>query len=90
MPLGSTRRYAFAVAAAWACTAAHADEPAKAPVLTDETYAALRAEILPCESECAFEAVGWRPSFWDAVAEARTSGKPVFLWAMNGHPLGCT
>lgn len=31
--------------------------------------------------------MGWRPTSAEAVLEARAAGKPVFLWAMNGHPL---
>jgi len=26
----------------------------------------------------------------DAQAAAAREGKPIFIWAMDGHPLGCT
>jgi len=26
----------------------------------------------------------------DAQAAATREGKPIFIWAMDGHPLGCT
>lgn len=68
--------------------ALRAAEPA-APALTAETFAALRRAVAPSEAECSWQQVGWRPTFGDAVAEARTTGKPIFLWAMNGHPLAC-
>lgn len=54
------------------------------------TYGALSDALRPSEQEQAWRQVGWRPSFAEAVLEARAAGKPVFLWAMNGHPLACT
>ena len=46
--------------------------------------------ISPSKEELAYELVGWRSSFWPAVEEARRLGRPILLWTMNGHPLGCT
>ena len=66
-----------------------ADDPAGAPALTQKTYTKLKAAITPAPSECAWRETGWRPTFGEAVAEARQAGKPIFLWAMNGHPLAC-
>lgn len=66
-----------------------AGEPAAAPALTAETYPALKAAIAPVAGELAWREVGWRPTFGTAVAEARRTQRPVFLWAMNGHPLAC-
>ncbi|MCA8972528.1 MAG: hypothetical protein KDC95_22255 [Planctomycetes bacterium] len=34
--------------------------------------------------------IDWRATFGAAVREASQRKKPVLLWAMNGHPLGCT
>lgn len=48
------------------------------------------AFIRPDEDERRFEQVGWRNAFWPAVQEARALGRPLLLWTMNGHPLGCT
>jgi len=64
-----------------------AGEPA--PALTAETYASLKAAIAPTREESGWREVGWRPTFGTAVAEARRTQRPVFLWAMNGHPLAC-
>lgn len=66
-----------------------AGEPAAAPALTAETHAALKAAIAPAPGELAWREVGWRPIFGEAVADARRTQRPVFLWAMNGHPLAC-
>jgi hypothetical protein len=83
------RRIGLAFLVLLVASAASADDPV-APTLTDATFESLRDAILPCEEECGFEAVGWRASFGAAVDEAAREGKPVLLWAMNGHPLGCT
>ncbi len=48
------------------------------------------AFIRPSAKELAYEQIGWRTAFWPAVAEARRLGRPILLWTMNGHPLGCT
>jgi hypothetical protein len=49
-----------------------------------------RARIEPSAKELAYAEVPWRPSFWSAVQEAQKTERPILLWAMNGHPLGCT
>lgn len=46
--------------------------------------------IHPSEAELVYEQIGWRNRFWPAVEEARRLGRPILLWTMNGHPLGCT
>ena len=46
--------------------------------------------IRPNDDELSYEKIGWRSSFWPAIEEARELGRPVLLWTMNGHPLGCT
>lgn len=46
--------------------------------------------IRPSKAELAWERIGWRSRFWPAVEEARELGRPILLWTMNGHPLGCT
>jgi hypothetical protein len=74
--------------AALASSARPADEAR--PVLTETTYAEIRDRVLPTADELAFQKLGWRSTLWQAVVEARAAGKPVLLWAMNGHPLGCT
>ena len=46
--------------------------------------------IRPNRDELKFEAIGWRNRFWPAFQEAKELGRPILLWTMNGHPLGCT
>ena len=57
--------------------------------LSWERFEQVRAHVLPSPEEERWLAIGWRSRLWDAVEEARESGKPILLWAMNGHPLGC-
>jgi hypothetical protein len=60
------------------------------PELSAQNYADLKTYLLPAPSDLAWEAVDWRPTFREAVVEAQKMGKPVLLWAMNGHPLALT
>lgn len=53
-------------------------------------FAEWGAFIRPNSDELRFEGIGWRNAFWPAIEEARELGRPVLLWTMNGHPLGCT
>ncbi|MCH8274167.1 MAG: hypothetical protein IH851_05195 [Armatimonadetes bacterium] len=63
---------------------------AGAQVLSDDNFDRWLAFILPKPAECRFEAIPWRTSLWSAVIDAQKEDKPILLWAMNGHPLGCT
>lgn len=38
----------------------------------------------------AWEKVPFRTDLLEAREEAARTGRPLFLWSMNGHPLGCT
>ena len=49
-----------------------------------------RTLVEPSAKELAYAEIPWRPSFWSAVQEAQAAERPILLWAMNGHPLGCT
>ncbi|MEW6158925.1 MAG: hypothetical protein AB1813_15985 [Verrucomicrobiota bacterium] len=62
----------------------HAEE------LTQTTYAKWRDYILPKPQELAWLKIPWRNNLWEAAIEANQRDKPVLLWTMNGHPLGCT
>jgi hypothetical protein len=50
----------------------------------------LRRAIRPTETESAWLAIPWRTDLWQARREAAATGKPILLWEMDGHPLGCT
>ncbi|KAA0228585.1 MAG: hypothetical protein AKCLJLPJ_00562 [Fimbriimonadales bacterium] len=48
------------------------------------------AEVLPSPEEEKWLSIPWRTRLQDAVSAAEATGKPIFLWIMNGHPMGCT
>jgi hypothetical protein len=71
--------------------AANAVATSAAPYVQEPVTAAeVRAHVLPDALELAWKALGWRASLWQGVIDAQAAGKPILLWAMNGHPLGCT
>ena len=58
--------------------------------LSDENYEVWRDHILPDSGEMAWEQIPWLTTFKDGILAADSAGKPLLLWTMNGHPLGCT
>jgi len=46
--------------------------------------------VLPKPDEERWLQIQWRLDFAAARAEANDKGKPLFLWMMDVHPLGCT
>jgi len=48
------------------------------------------ASVLPTPQEERWLQVPWRANLMRARSESQQSGKPLFLWIMDGHPLGCT
>lgn len=89
-----------AVLAATACRSAdthappeepvHLAEPGRAPLLRDEDVARWSAHLAPRPDEVAWRAIPWHATLAEGVAAARAAEKPLLLWVMNGHPLGCT
>ena len=67
-------------------TLAHAEDA----VLNDDTLAAWRSFIVPRADERQDEQIDWAPSLADGLRRAHEQQKPLLLWMMNGHPLGCT
>jgi hypothetical protein len=68
-----------------------ADRPARplAPVPADQ-FAHLQTLIKPGADEEAWAQIPWLTSLWQARQRAAAEGKPILLWEMDGHPLGCT
>ena len=58
--------------------------------LNEKTYPMWRDFIQPTKQELAWSSIPWKSSFQEGLIEAGTQQKPMLLWAMNGHPLGCT
>jgi hypothetical protein len=59
------------------------------PIRVDQ-FAELHALIKPKSDEETWARIPWRTSLWAARQEAARAGKPILLWEMDGHPLGCT
>ena len=58
--------------------------------LNEENYGVWRDHILPDQQELAWQEIPWLTTFKDGIIAADTGQKPLLLWTMNGHPLGCT
>ena len=48
------------------------------------------AQVMPTPQENAFLEIPWRTNLDQARIDAQRESKPVFMYIMNGHPLGCT
>lgn len=48
------------------------------------------AEILPTKEDEKWLSIPWRTDLNQARLDAQKDSKPIFLWIMNGHPMGCT
>lgn len=64
-----------------------ADEEVSA--LTDADVASLVEELSPAPNR-KWREIPWDLSLTNGQAMAAESKKPLFVWAMDGHPLGCT
>ncbi len=72
-----------------ALSLAHTFGEAKNPTTVNaENFAELHASLQP--SEEAWTTIPWQVSLVPAQQLALKEGKPLFVWAMDGHPLGCT
>ena len=58
--------------------------------LTPARFAEVRKLIRPGDSEDKWATIPWLTSLTQARKEAAEHGKPILLWEMDGHPLGCT
>ena len=50
----------------------------------------LHSLIKPQSNEESWLKIRWLTSLWEARERAAAEGKPILLWEMDGHPLGCT
>lgn len=68
-----------------------APQGAEMPAAPDaSTLADWLTAIEPDAVESAYRAIPWRNELAPAIEEALALGRPILLWTMNGHPLGCT
>jgi len=57
--------------------------------LTDQEFQRLHSELQPA-ADAPWRTIPWKISLLEAQAAAARDGRPIFIWAMDGHPLGCT
>jgi hypothetical protein len=57
--------------------------------LDESEFRRLQRELRPKPDE-AWRTIPWRINLLEAQRTAAQEGKPIFIWAMDGHPLGCT
>ena len=48
------------------------------------------AEIIPRASDERWLKIPWRTDLLRARQDAHDTGRPIFMWLMDGDPLGCT
>ena len=52
--------------------------------------AAWRDYIAPRAAETRWQEIDWQGSISTGIQAAIETKRPMLLWLMNGHPLGCT
>ena len=62
---------------------------AEAPALSPDQFDKLRTLIKPDAGLEKWTQIPWQSSLWEARKQAAREGKPILLWEMDGHPLGC-
>jgi hypothetical protein len=67
----------------------HSRNVASLEPLTRDEFARLRELLQPAEDEL-WRMIPWRLSVLEGQRTAAQQRKPIFIWAMDGHPLGCT
>lgn len=60
------------------------------PVHGDDSLEQRVARLRPTERESRWRKIPWRVDLLAARREAELTGKPLFMWLMDGHPLGGT
>ena len=56
--------------------------------LSEQDFSRLHAELQPRNKT--WKTIPWKTSLLDAQRLAVEQKKPILIWAMDGHPLGCT
>lgn len=56
--------------------------------LSESEFASLHDQLNPKDE--VWQTIPWRTSLVKAQQDAAVQEKPIFIWTMDGHPLGCT
>ncbi len=60
------------------------------PLLAGRSVDTWCSILEPTPADSAWRAIPWHATLHSGIAAASAEGKPLLLWLMNGHPLGCT
>lgn len=64
-----------------------AQDPGRArPDAFEENFALVKTS----PGEARWDEIEWTTSLWEGRKKAAAEGKPLFIWAANGNPLGLT
>ncbi len=63
---------------------------AQLPELSAGSLESYQIAIEPTADETEFLQINWNSQLHRAVRKAHESEKPLLIYVMNGHPLGCT
>lgn len=56
---------------------------------TEKQFRTTHGFITADKREEKWRQIPWEPDLWKGRVKAAEQGKPLFIWAMNGDPLGC-
>jgi hypothetical protein len=84
------RRIILQPIVAWILCLSGCQNSIYAEPLTPEQFKQIRALVRPDPDEEKWAQIPWLSSLWEARKQAAKDGKPILLWEMDGHPLGCT
>ena len=79
------RRYSLVLLFGCLATSGYADSSE----LSESEYRRLHHQLQPNTNEL-WRTIPWHTNLLSAQALAVKLDKPLFIWAMDGHPLGCT
>ena len=60
-----------------------------AGAVSQTEFETLHRDLQPTGEET-WRTIPWETSLLKAQSRAAAEQKPLFIWAMDGHPLGCT
>ena len=60
-----------------------------AGIESESQFRAVHGYVTADPTEEKWRRIPWEPDLWKGRVKAAELGKPLFIWAMNGDPLGC-
>lgn len=55
-----------------------------------QTFEERHALVKASPGEARWDEIPWTTSLWEGRKRAAAEGKPLFIWAANGNPIGVT